>query len=71
MQLEESAPSKKASTAQKDNTLCIFKHCKKHTTHQYDECYQLEQNKDKRSQWYNDILEKRAKAKAEKSKKTN
>ena len=41
--------------------MCVCKNFKKQTIHQADE---------KRPQWYNDILDKRAKTKADKSKKT-
>ena len=69
MQIQENAPGKKTITANKETSLQLCKCCKKRRTCQYDDCYPLDKNKDKRPQWYVDVIEKRAKAKAEKTKK--
>ena len=48
LQLQMSAPKKQAAMPYSNKGTCVCKHCKKLTTHQDDNCYHLETNKDKR-----------------------
>ena len=69
MQLQENAPGRQTATANKETSLQFCKCCNKQTIHQDEDFYYLDRNKDKRHQWYIDIMEKRAKAKTNKTKK--